>query len=274
MRTTQFKILTRILDLCPVEPYVYAFEKRKSIPIMAQVHTQKRLVISLDIKDFFTAITQSKLNICFKTLGMGDSAARTLSELCTYTFFVPQGGITSPKVANIVTSLMFGPDIKHLCDEEGFDLTIYADDITISTNREGVNIPRLITRITECLTTYGFRVNRAKTKVMALPGRQYVCGVVVNEKTNMLRKSRQKLRAMVHYIEKEGLEAAATRNEAESPENYESALKGRLNWLKQLNPSLGEKLKTRLDTFLDAAKMNNVFSSMTSHYEDVAINQV
>ena len=269
IRSAQAHILAKILEQAPIEPYVYAFEKRKSIPVMTQVHVGKRLVISLDIKDFFTAITQAKIQPCLQALGMGQAAARTVSELCTYTFFVPQGGLTSPKIANLITSMTFGPDVNRLCQEEGFDLTIYADDITLSTNREGVNIPGIISRITGHLQTYGFRVNKAKTKVMPRAGRQYVCGVVVNEKNNMLLRSRQKLRAIIHYVEKEGIEAAAQRNGAESAESFESMLKGRVNWLKQLNQELGTKLKARLDRALEGTRVERLLTGMTAHYADV-----
>lgn len=254
------------MDQAPIEPYVHAFEKSKSIPLMTQIHVGKKLIISLDIKDFFTSITQSKLSTCLRHLGMGMAAARTVSELCTYTFFVPQGGLTSPKVANLVTSMTFGPDIKRICDEEGFTLSIYADDVTISTDREGVNIPSIISRISECITKYGFRINRSKTKVMPRKGRQYVCGVVVNEKNNLLLRSRQKLRAIIHYIEKEGLQAAAIRNGVESSESFESIIKGRVNWLKQLNPALGEKLKNRLDDAVGRANLQTMLDSMVAYY--------
>jgi hypothetical protein len=103
---------------------------------MAQCHVGKAMIVSIDLEDFFTSIKQYQLNELFQHLGFGEKAARTLSELCTYDSFVPQGALTSPKLSNIMTALTFGPMVKEYCDRAGFTLTIYADDITISIDKE------------------------------------------------------------------------------------------------------------------------------------------
>lgn len=81
--------------------------------------------------------------------------------------------------------------------------------------------------------------------------RQYVCGVVVNEKTNLLKKERNKLRAICHNVARNGLEAEAAKNNLTASQ-FESHLKGKLNWFKQLNPVLGGNLITKLNTALQA----------------------
>jgi RNA-directed DNA polymerase len=63
----------------------------------------------LDIKDFFHTIKQNELLHVISAIGIGALPARTLSELCTFKAFVPQGAITSPKVSNIITARTFGP---------------------------------------------------------------------------------------------------------------------------------------------------------------------
>lgn len=253
MRVAQYKILTQILNKLAIPNYVYAFEKNKSIPVMAQMHVDKKVIISVDIKDFFHSIKQKDLEAIFLNLGIGPMPARTLSELCTYQAFVPQGALTSPKVANLVTAMTFGPPIKNYCDENGLVLTIYADDVTISSTNPALNVSDVLSFVTSAIREHGFRVNHEKTKVMWSTMRQYVCGVVVNAKTNMIKRERYKLRAIVHNIVKNGVEAEAVKSNLE-PGHFASHILGRLNWLKQLNAGLGDKYHTQLQTFLKSIK--------------------
>jgi hypothetical protein len=81
--------------------------------------------------------------------------------------------------------------------------------------------------------------------------RQYVCGVVVNKKTNMLKRERYRLRAIVHNITMNGLEAEALKSDT-TPGHFSSHIKGKLNWLKQLNSGLGNKNNEKLNKYLSS----------------------
>lgn len=212
---------------------------------MARLHVGKRVVISIDLKDFFHSIKQERINTILLQLGIGEHPARTLSELCTYKFFMPQGALTSPKLANIITATSFGPLVKEYCDQKGLTLSIYADDITMSTDQEDLNARQVLTDIMNIVRGVGFRINYDKTKVMYRTRRQYVCGVVVNAKTNMLKHERYKLRAIVHNIERNGVEAEAAKNSL-TGEEFAHQIRGKVNWLRQLNPELGSKLYEKL----------------------------
>lgn len=250
MRVAQYRIHNLILNNLTIPDYIYAFERNKSIPEMAGLHTNKEVVLSVDIKDFFTSIKQKKVQEVLQGLGIGEKPALTLSEICTYKSFVPQGALTSPKVANIITALTFGPIIKRFCDQyPHLTMTIYADDVTVSSSDPQANIGEILGAISTAISESGFRVNRAKTKVMWKGRRQYVCGVVVNKKTNMLKKDRYRLRAIVHNITKNGLESEAAKSGIDLG-SFAKHIKGKINWLKQLNPIHGDKLNNKLNAYL------------------------
>lgn len=217
---------------------------------MAAQHVGKAVVVSLDLKDFFTSIKQSHLQEIFQHLGVAEKPARLLSELCTYESFVPQGALTSPKLSNIVSSLTFGPIIERYCLERGFTLTIYADDITVSVEENPASaddsdpVRELIRFVQRTVNSFGFRVNHEKTKVMRPHNRQYVCGVVVNSRTNLQQKERRKLRAIVHNLAEKGIPSEALRSGLEEAELI-AHVGGRLNWLAQLNPDAGNPLKEK-----------------------------
>jgi RNA-directed DNA polymerase len=260
MRIVQYRIYSKILNRIQVPEYIYAFERDKSIPVMAAKHVGKQFVISIDIKDFFHSIKQNELFILFRNYGFDEKPARTLSELCTYKAFVPQGAITSPKLSNVISANTFGPLIKAYCDGQGLTLTIYADDITVSTEKKQVSVSEIIHSLSDFVHRYGFRVNHKKTKVMRRHNRQYVCGVVVNEKTNLIKKERLKLRAMVHNLSLHGPENEALKTQA-TVDHFINVLRGRLNWFKQLNNVHGERLLVKFNVALNK-------------YKDVIENQV
>lgn len=255
MRAVQYRILKEILEHVEVPEYIYAFEKGRSIPGMAQNHVGKSVVISLDLKDFFTSIKQYHLDQLFQHLGFGTSASRTLAELCTFESFVPQGALTSPKLSSIIMALTAGPLIKAFCDEHGYVLTIYADDITISIphalEREsqfGI-VKQIVTFITKTVKKFRFTVNKEKTKVMYPSQRQYVCGVVVNRKCNLQKSKRRTLRAIVENCKRNGIEAEAGKNQL-TADAFTSKLVGQLNWFGQLNPEAGARSMSKLREIL------------------------
>ena len=258
LRRAQYRILKLLEESVEVPDYIHAFEKNKSIPALAELHVGKACVVSFDIKDYFTSITQIMLDRLFMdTFNIGASASRTLSEVCTYKYFVPQGGLTSPKLANLITATTFGPAIKDYCDERGLVYTVYADDITISFPVRSLFIKEEVAELKqfvyETLKSFGFRVNTQKTKVMWTNQRQYVCGVVVNSHTNMKKADRLKLRAIVHNMEKNGIAAEAEKSSMDAASFY-SHIHGKVNWYKQLNPVHGGILSDKLKRIYEAHK--------------------
>lgn len=251
IRLAQYKILTRLLEPIPIPPYIHGFEIGKSIPNMAREHVGKEIVISIDIENFFDSIKQYMVKSLFQTVGFKDPTTATiLSELCTYKYYVPQGSLTAPKISNLITAGTFGPVLKKYCDERNLTLTVYADDVTISYN----NVPEstleerkartseIIQFVYSTLERFKFKANRDKTKVMTKSKRQWVCGAVVNEKVNMQKNERAKLRAIAHNCRVNGVEAESAKIDMKT-ENFIKKFAGRINWLCQLNPDSGYAIK-------------------------------
>lgn len=223
----------------------------------------------MDIKDYFSSITETLIFVCLKaTLAhplneslrclknmppisggehyfynhTSDRALRLMSEMVTYSYFLPQGAITSPKISNIVTASTFGPALNKYCAGLGARLDIYADDIIISFREKPPISPRQVVEEVEGLieSTGYFLINKKKTRVMTRNTRQWVCGVVVNEKTNLLRKERQRLRAILHLWETKGFEYVNSKSCTEV--DFYNHLQGKIRWFKQLNPEKGEAM--------------------------------
>ena len=253
LRDAQYRILTKLLNKLPIQDYLWAFEKGKSVSEMAALHVNKDVVISIDLEDYFGKVHTKHILPILASYGVEDMAGRVATELCCYKFFLPQGGITSPKLSNLVAAHTFGPKLKEYADSIGATITIYADDVTISFNGYK-DAKKIIEDMTSILKEHGgFTINSKKTKVMTKGHRQFVCGVVVNSKPNLAREERNRLRAIIKNIEVNGIESEASKNDIDS-ESFVASVRGRINWYKQLNPVRAEKLQKKFDEVILAHK--------------------
>ena len=239
LREAQRPLLTNVLSRIELPDYLWAFELGRSIPTMARLHIGKRVIYSWDIKSYFDNITQKMVEESLPQ--EWDSKVRRLvSELSTYRFYLPQGALTSPKISNIITSRTFGGPLQTYFEGHGGTMTIYADDITVSFDEmksaefflESDQIVR------EVLGNFSLRINERKTKLMKYSTRQYVCGVVVNEKTSIPREKKLLFRAIINNVSRNGFDHEAVKMGLTTTE-FISHMNGNLNWFKQLNPEVG-----------------------------------
>lgn len=261
-------VLTKnILDKVELPDYITGFRKGKGIKETADVHANKKIVVSLDIQNYFNSITQKHLMEVFETMfRYPKKVAKILSEICTYKYFVPQGAPSSPALSNIVGFYFFDKEVESIAKRYGFVMTRYADDITLSTDHEypkqevekedgtkiiTSDIDKMIKEISSVLSKSGFRLNRRKTKVMRDGSRKWVMGAVVNEKPTLLRKSRNVLKCIVHNIMVNGIQPEADKTNR-SEHQFISWVRGKIAHYQQLDPDKGFKLNEEFEAALKA----------------------
>ena len=116
----------------------YGFEKNKNNIINAKKHSHKKYIFNIDLKDFFTQITQERVNGVLKSL-YDDKISDIISTLCCYNNCLPQGAPTSPILSNMVLNKL-DKAILYFVSKKGLYYTRYADDITISGDYNFYNI--------------------------------------------------------------------------------------------------------------------------------------
>lgn len=84
-------------------------------------------------------------------------------------------------------------------------------------------------------------MNHRKTRVMRRGGRQSLCGVVVNDRPNLPRRERDRLRAMLFNVARFG---ADVQNRQGLPD-FRRHLEGRVAWALALNPGAARRLRGR-----------------------------
>ena len=244
LRTLNSELATKL----PVSEYAHGFRRGRSIATHAAQHVGKKVVVRLDLKDFFPSLHVGRVRGLLIALGYSYPVAATLATLMTEAvrqpvqvgeevFFVPvgsrhvvQGAPTSPALANAI-ALSLDRRVAGLAKKFGFAYTRYADDLTFS--GDDVAAARaLIKGVQRIVHAEGFALNPDKTRVMTQRGAQVITGVTVNRELGLSRRERRKLRAALHRAGM-GPESAPKRRQ----------LEGKLAYLSMLNTRQAEALR-------------------------------
>ena len=187
----------------------HGFVPKRSIVTNARPHVQKKWVANFDIHSFFPSTKKTAIRATIqKRFNFSESLTSLLCNVLTLKGELPQGAPTSPHLANLV---MWDADTKleHFARENQLTYTRYADDLTFSGDRIPATIQQ---KIRDILAPFGYKLAYQKSKVLGQHKRQMVTGLVVNEKINLPRPLRKRLRAIIHDIKKNGVEHALHRS--------------------------------------------------------------
>lgn len=213
LKTLQRSLLQVLTHLFPRHKCAVGFERGESVVSHAKVHAGKRWVYIVDLQDFFPSITRSRVYgmLRSKPFEASEPLARYLSNLVTYDGVLPQGAPTSPILANLLCRRMDARLFRWARDR-GLSYTRYADDLAFSTNRVEFR-EKDRAEIRKIIEDEGFQVHPEKQKLMPWYGRQFVTGLVVNEKPNVPRSTIRNLRALLHNVEKYGWQSQVNRRQ-------------------------------------------------------------
>jgi len=231
LKVIQDFILEEILNKVTVSAFAKAYKKNSSIKENTRYHVDQKIVLSLDIKDFFNSISIEMVEKIFLDLGYSELLSDLFSKLCTLNKCLPQGASTSPYISNIVLK-GFDKKIADYCLQQNIRYTRYADDITLSGD---FDTGKAVALIEGELLKLNLTINQNKTKVMTRNMRQVVTGIVVNKKIQVSGKERNKLRQNVFYLEKFGL-PDYIEHEKIKFNNYLYHLYGKLSYVVYINP--------------------------------------
>lgn len=189
--------------------FLSELNRPKGVVTNALAHTGKKVVISIDLKDFFPSITFPRV------LGMlrkspydlsNKQAAVIASLVCLPKDMdeergLPQGAPTSPIISNLICNKL-DYQLGRFAKKYDLNYTRYADDLTLSTNNlKRITPKKIIDEVTRHVERNGFQINHAKTKVMYQNSRQMVTGILVNDGLNLHKKHVDALRATLHNLE-------------------------------------------------------------------------
>jgi len=176
----------------------HGFRKGRSVLTNATPHVRQPMVVNVDIDSFFSSTKYDQVvRACRRLAGgkLSERAVRFVADLCSYGGSLPTGAPTSPAIGNIVLDRIDRILLK-VAGKFGIQYTRYADDLTFSGHGETHRILPFVQRLLEEL---GYHLDRAKVNIFRKGRRQLVTGLVVNNKPNLPRRLRRRLRAAVHH---------------------------------------------------------------------------
>jgi RNA-directed DNA polymerase len=266
LKQLQRQILTSILEKIPSHPVVHGFLKGRSIKTFVAPHVGRRVVLKMDLRDFFPSISGPRIQALFRTAGYPEPVADLLGGICTNSApkslwrptvdvapgklqeakilysrpHLPQGAPTSPALANLCA---YRADcrLSGLADAVGAAYTRYADDLAFSGD-EGFEkcVERFSIHAAAILMEEGFSVHHRKTRIMRQGVRQRLAGLVTNQHANVMRKDFDLLKATLTNCLRHG---PANQNRDAHPA-FQSHLEGRVGFVEMINPQKGRRLRT------------------------------
>ncbi|MEN9866214.1 MAG: hypothetical protein RL748_1804 [Pseudomonadota bacterium] len=275
LRMIQRQILRHILNRVPPHPAAHGFRPGYSCLTHASLHCGQRVVLRMDLKDFFTSISAARIQALFSKLAYPPAVAGLLARLCTHrtpdqvlrqaqanpailsatsqqeksrlyqalrSRHLPQGAPTSPALANLCA---FRLDLRLAAMAKSLNARYsrYADDLTFSGGKQLEQALRqLVPQIGAIALEEGFVINFRKTRIMRQGQRQRVTGMVVNAHPNLSRADYDTLKAILTNCLRHG---PASQNHQQHA-NFRAFLQGKVAWANMINPVRGARLAALL----------------------------
>jgi hypothetical protein len=259
LRIAQQWILENILKKLSIHEAATAFATGSSVLKNAIPHLDSKVIIKIDIKDFFPSIKFNRVVGFFKSLGYSSALSSIFGLLCTDAMrlgvsldkndyfvalgerYLPQGACTSPTLTNLLCKKL-DTRLTKMAEKYGFVYTRYADDMTFSNTEKEANVKAILGFTRRILADENFELKKEKTKIMRNYQRQTVTGVLVNhEKARISRRDIRNFRAFLHQYEKDGHSKMSEKIGKDATQYA----KGYFAYLKMINPEQAQKFKTK-----------------------------
>ncbi len=274
LKDLQKRILAAILDHIPSHPTAHGFVKSRSIRTFAAPHLGRRVVLRMDLQNFFPTFPGARVQSFFRTLGYPEPVADLLGGIATncvprvawnemirqtgLTFdpqelwhlramyarpHLPQGAPTSPSLANLC-SYRLDCRLSGLAHSAGGDYTRYADDLAFSGGHKFESaVERFAHKAASILLEEGFSVHHRKTRIMRYSVRQHLAGLVINERLNTRRSDFDLLKAILTNCVRHGPQS---QNRQAHP-YFREHLAGRISFMESIHAGRGKRLRAIFD---------------------------
>ncbi|HHX4485527.1 TPA: reverse transcriptase domain-containing protein [Pseudomonas aeruginosa] len=277
MKEIQHALLPHLEKFYSPKPSSHGFVKGRSVKTNAQIHSRKRYVFNIDLKDFFESIHFGRVRNLFMAppFNAAYNVATVMAHICCSDGKLAQGAPTSPLISNMICRKL-DSQLQALAKSCKCHFTRYADDITFSFTTTAKYLPKDIVEVSEdgraipgreleeIIKSNGFTINSEKTRLQHRTQRQMVTGLVVNEMPNVTREFIRLTSSMINALKRYGPEMAEAKyleilkgeNQPLQPRQilrtketagdfFIKVVKGRLNYIQMIR-GRGDKIYRRL----------------------------
>jgi hypothetical protein len=265
IKRIQRTLLRELLSAIPPDDAAHGFVATRSVSSFVLPHVGQRVVLRLDLEDFFASIALRRVRALFARVGYPSEVAAALAGLCCAatpeavlranperdpferqraaerlrSSHLPQGAPTSPALSNLI-AFRLDRRLSGLARSAGGRYSRYADDLAFSGDRRFERGLRgFIPRAAAIVEEEGFRVRFRKLRAMRAGTQQRLCGLIVNARPNVARRDYDALRATLHNAARLG---PASQNLSGQPD-FRAHLLGRIAWVAHVHPQRGVRLR-------------------------------
>ncbi|NNG34943.1 reverse transcriptase domain-containing protein [Nakamurella aerolata] len=247
LRELQRRVLRHCVAPIPPHPAAHGFVPGRSVHTFAEPHTGSRVVIRVDLRDFFLTVARPQIEATFHTVGYPPAVGEVLAALCTTATapaafagidsataarlrrpHLPQGAPTSPALSNLA---MFEVDrrLAAFAGRHGLSYTRYADDLAFSTGlgEPAIAVSAVLAVTRKVVAAAGHRLHPRKVLVRRAQQRQQLTGLVVNRTPQPPRAEFDTLRAILYNCARFGPESQNRDDLAD----FRGHLLGRMQWV-------------------------------------------
>lgn len=200
LKNVQKRIEQRLIRplVANLPEYMHGGRRGKSVTSNALPHVGSPCLLTLDLSNCFGCITYEMVYNFYSTnLSCTPPVAKLLTKLTTIQNKLPQGGVTSPALCNLILEPLI-TTLARKAHCNGLVLTNYIDDIFVSGNRDVLRrlLPSLLTSIDDSC----FMVNRQKLSVTSQNNSMKITGVTVNTIASVGRKRIRSIERKIMHI--------------------------------------------------------------------------
>ncbi|WP_429014691.1 retron St85 family RNA-directed DNA polymerase [Aeromonas hydrophila] len=203
--------VSELKELLPVHECATAYVTGRSIKENAERHRLNKFLLKMDLVNFFPSITPGML---FSVMMKNNFDVSNENKLFLGSLFfwklrrnsklrLSIGAPSSPFISNVVM-YYFDQDVNEYCKQCGITYTRYADDMTFTTNNQGVlsEVPYIIKMVLKRHFGTRMRVNSKKTVFSSKAFNRHITGITITNdgKLSLGREKKRLISSMVHHF--------------------------------------------------------------------------
>lgn len=252
----------------------FAYVPKRKLIEHAKLHCGADWIVKIDIKDFFSNISEKQVFNAFLDLGYPELLCFEMARICTrvtpmrkgarwknsikehsissydskFIGSLPQGAPTSPALSNLVCKKM-DEDLAHLAISNSATYSRYADDLCFSfvsgSRQTAFHLKRKVTQI---LRKHSFSDNGKKTRIIPPGGRKTLTGLNINSDTPSIPKEvRDSVRMHLYYSKKNGISEHCKERGFFSIIGFKNHLFGLISYISSVDKNKGENFRRQFN---------------------------
>lgn len=241
LKDCQRWILDNILARVGVHAAAKGFVQRRSTKSHCRPHLGRESLLKLDFQDFFPSIKKRRVIALFRSMGYSDSVSLYLAAFCCFGEVLPQGGVTSPAISNLICRRL-DARLSALASSKRWRYSRYADDLVLSGRDLNYAVVGIVAKIAK---EEGFRLNDGKTRLYRGEARPIVTGLVLGESALAVpRTFKREVVQQAHYVLTYGVLSHSAKTKSRNPYLVPTLL-GKLNYWIHIEPENQRAVRLR-----------------------------